>query len=104
MGIVSQFGHLHGLDLHKNRSIQFKSHGIVVKTFYDDNFYGFIIDDSNNIIGLNFEPGEEEVYNKNLTSSNVGFDIKYTINYTLLIVNVFLTYYISITLKNYKKL
>ena len=80
MGIVSQFGHLHGLDLHKNRSIQFKTHGIGGKTFYDDNFYGFIIDDSNNIIGLNFDSGEEEIYNKNLTSSNAGFDFKYIIN------------------------
>jgi hypothetical protein len=80
MGIVSQFGHLEGLNLNESKVFQFKSHGVHGATSYDDSFYGYIMDDSNNIIGLDFEEGNEEYFDQNIKTGNIGFDIKYNIN------------------------
>ena len=80
LGIVSHFGHLYGLRLENNKMLQFKLNSIGGRTFYDDQFYAYIIDESNNIVGLDFEVNSEQFFNQNITTDNIGFDIKHIIN------------------------
>ena len=80
VGIVSQYGHLHGLELDQRRYLQLNSHGIYGNTSYDDQYYGFETDNLNNIIGLDFEENQEQIFKESIPSKNVGFNLKYIVN------------------------
>jgi hypothetical protein len=75
-GLVSHYGHLHGIDITQKKSLQLRFHTINGNTSYDDMYYELYEDAP---VGLNLSDGIKN-YKNSIYDHNVGFSLKQIIN------------------------
>ena len=75
-GLVSHYGHLHGLDITQKKSLQCRFHTVNGNIYYDDNYYELY---QVAPIALNLIDGIKN-YKNSIYDHNIGFSLKHIIN------------------------